>query len=293
MHRQRREPDGAVIRWRNLDACRRQLCSGVGGTDETQNFAIWYSFYRTRILLIKSAASLAFTPLTDSFRVGFITVKPKDNPTDAAINPNKYLAIDDFNTTQRGLWFNKVFSQVPGGSSPTREGLARVGRMYAGKHDGINTGMNDDPAQYWCQQNFTIMTTDGYWNAQDESTPQGSFIGVWCKWDGKSSWASKTARSMRRRPTTPRRRQRPTSTAPPVQSGTAPTTAPAQSRPRPSMATCYVPCGTYFNMTTTQANASTSQLLKTTTQSTQSTTQSLQSTQQNLQSTTQMQRRRD
>ena len=60
--------------------------SGVGGTDERQNFAIWYSYYRTRILLIKSAASLAFTPLTDSFRVGFITVKPKDNPTDAAIN---------------------------------------------------------------------------------------------------------------------------------------------------------------------------------------------------------------
>ena len=66
---------------------------------------------------------------------------------------------------------------MPGGSSPTREGLARVGRMYAGKHDGINTGMNDDPVQYSCQQNFTIMTTDGYWNAQDESTPQGPFIG--------------------------------------------------------------------------------------------------------------------
>ncbi len=72
--------------------------SGVGGVDERQNFATWYTFYRTRILLIKSAASLAFTPLTDSFRVGFITVKPKDHPGDATINPNKYLAIDDFNT---------------------------------------------------------------------------------------------------------------------------------------------------------------------------------------------------
>ena len=112
--------------------------SGIGGTDERQNFAIWYTYYRTRILLIKSAASLAFTPLTDSFRVGFITVNPKDHPTDASINAAKYLAIDDFTTVQRGLWFAKVFSQVPSGSSPMREGLARVGRMYAGKHDGIN-----------------------------------------------------------------------------------------------------------------------------------------------------------
>src|SRR5205807_7294938 len=51
--------------------------SGIGGTDERINFAVWYAYYRTRILTMKTAASLAFTPLTDSFRVGFITVNPK------------------------------------------------------------------------------------------------------------------------------------------------------------------------------------------------------------------------
>jgi hypothetical protein len=106
--------------------------TGIGGSDERQNFAIWYSFYRTRILLIKSAASLAFTPLTDSFRVGFITVKPKDNPTDAAINPNKYLAIDDFNTTQRGLWFNKVFTRSSRKCRAARRRPARAWRGSAG-----------------------------------------------------------------------------------------------------------------------------------------------------------------
>ena len=149
--------------------------SGAGGTDERQNFAIWYSFYRTRISLMKSAASLAFTPLTDSFRVGFITMHPKDHARHDSrrINPAKYLAIDDFDTTQRNAWFDKLFSQMPGGTSPAREGLARVGRHYAGKHDGINTGMHAAiPVQYSCQQNFTIMTTDGYWNAQAE-TPGG------------------------------------------------------------------------------------------------------------------------
>ena len=146
---------------------------------EQRNFAIWYSFYRTRISLIKSAASLAFSPLNDTKRVGFITVEPKDTPTSAAINPIRYLPVNDFDPAQKNLWFSKLFSQKPRGASPAREGLARVGRYYAGLDDGINSGMPatglNDPLQYACQQNFTIMTTDGYWNGQSE-TPGGGGV---------------------------------------------------------------------------------------------------------------------
>ena len=163
--------------------------SGVAPhVDERQNFAIWYSYYRNRISLIKSAASLAFTPLSDSFRVGFITVQPKDRKTDASINPDKYLKIGDFNSIQRNAWFGKLFSQLPAGASPAREGLARVGRYYAGLQDSINTGMSatgaDDPLQYACQQNFTIMTTDGYWNTQTETPDSGGQHGGALQLDG-------------------------------------------------------------------------------------------------------------
>src|SRR4030095_4906177 len=106
-------------------------------------------------------------------RVGLITVEPKTNPTDAAINPAKYVAIADFTAPQRTTWFASLFSQPAEGASPAREGLARVGRHYAGMQDGINTGMTGDPVQYTCQQNFTIMTTDGYWNSQTESPGGG------------------------------------------------------------------------------------------------------------------------
>jgi hypothetical protein len=160
--------------------------SGIASRlDERQNFAIWYSYYRTRLALTKSAASLAFTPLTDSFRVGFITVQPKANRNDLGIDAvNKYLAISDFNATQRASWFAKLFSQTPFGSSPAREGLARVGRHYAGKFDSINTNMTPDPLQYSCQQNFTIMTTDGYWNNQTETPNTGSLNGGPLQIDG-------------------------------------------------------------------------------------------------------------
>ncbi|MCY7301149.1 MAG: hypothetical protein LH616_18315, partial [Ilumatobacteraceae bacterium] len=258
------------------------------GAGERTNFAVWYTYYRTRILLIKSAASLAFTPLTDSFRVGFITVRPKDDPTvDGPINPAKYLPIDDFTPVQRGLWFDKLFAQRPAGSSPTREGLARVGRHYAGAQDGINQGMTGDPVQFSCQQNFTIMTTDGYWNGQEESTNLlGGFIG------GGVDISRKTLVGQRDG----------NFNAPSTNNPAPPPAADVNVTPRPiwdgqfdgvrtirskNNSYQYQPCGTYFSMTTSTLVKSTSQLRRQTVQTTQSTEQNLQSTSQNLRSTLQ------
>ena len=50
-----------------------------------------------------------------------------------------------------------------------RSALARAGRYYAHKTDGINAGMTDDPVQYSCQQNFTLLTTDGYWKGTGDA----------------------------------------------------------------------------------------------------------------------------
>jgi Tfp pilus tip-associated adhesin PilY1 len=138
------------------------------------NFAIWYSYYRTRLLLSKSSVSLAFSPLSDNYRVGFITVLPRDpDIVNSPVLASKYQPIADFGSAQKTAWFSKLFDQKPGFSSPTKEGLARVGRHYAGRQDGINAGMTGDPVQYSCQPNFTIMTTDGYWNTFNESAAGG------------------------------------------------------------------------------------------------------------------------
>ena len=243
----------------------------VVGASERQNFANWYTYYRTRMALTKSAISLAFTPLTDSFRVGFITVYPKTSPSAASIDTSKYLAISDFNTTQRGLWFDKVFSQVPDGSSPAREGLARVGRHYAGKTDGINTGMTGDPVQYSCQQNFTIMTTDGYWNDQQES-PGGGPVQL----DGVTRVGQQDGTLTDNSGLTPR----------PIWEGQGDIQHTVRNKMRQfSYAGC---TGPYFNVSTLQNLRSTHQILKSTTQTLQQTSQMTQSTVQYLQSTQQM-----
>ena len=139
----------------------------VVGTSDAQNFANWYSYYRNRISMMKSAASLAFVSLTNSYRVGFLPLH--DNTTGY-----NYLPIADFDATQKASWFTTLFKQIAGSATPLREGLSKVGRHYAGKHDGINSGMAGDPVQYSCQQNFAIVTTDGYWNGNGGQKLDGS-----------------------------------------------------------------------------------------------------------------------
>jgi type IV pilus assembly protein PilY1 len=150
----------------------RKDCAGNAGTtptgnctgnEELTNFSNWFAYYRTRMPMMKTSTSIAFSPIGSKYRVGFLTIN-------AAIPPggNDFLGIADFTTTQKTNWYNVLFNQAPSGSTPLPMALSRAGRYFAGKNDGINKGMVPntaaDPMQYSCQQNFALLTTDGYWN---------------------------------------------------------------------------------------------------------------------------------
>jgi type IV pilus assembly protein PilY1 len=132
--------------------------SGPGGTDERQNFANWFTYYRVRIAMMKSGLGRAFVGIGSTYRVGFMTIYA--TPSGSTTDPG-YLAINDFVTTpggQKQTWYTKVYSQTPGGSTPLKVALSTASRNIAGK-------IGPDPIQYSCQQNFILLSTDGYWNA--------------------------------------------------------------------------------------------------------------------------------
>jgi len=153
------------------DCPSRPTCTG---TQEQQNFANWFSYYRTRMLTMKTSAGLSFSPIDSRYKVGFLTINP-GNPVSAA----KYLAIKKFDPTQKQAWYSKFYLQEPGPSTPLREALSRAGRHFAGKTTGINSGMPEDPVEYSCQQNFLLLTTDGYWNGNAGQRVDGTAIGNW------------------------------------------------------------------------------------------------------------------
>ena len=42
--------------------------------DERTNFANWYSYYRTRMLTMKSATGRAFRTIDDKYRIGYMSI---------------------------------------------------------------------------------------------------------------------------------------------------------------------------------------------------------------------------
>lgn len=156
-------------------------------TEEIQNYAKWYTYYRDRMLMMKTSAGRSFLPFIsnptatppkpDRLRVGFITINPSIPNVPAIslggsgpgtnVEPAKYLKIDNFNTTQASNWYNKFYSIFPGPATPLRVALSRAGWIFAGK---LNTGLTngipaaDDPVQASCQKNYAFLTTDGFWN---------------------------------------------------------------------------------------------------------------------------------
>lgn len=139
--------------------------SGPGGSDERQNFANWFSYHRTRMLTMKTAVGLAFRDMGDQYRVGFTTIGYSG--TDVK-NPH-FLKLDEFSGAHREAFYKKLYDIHPLASTPLRAALSKAGRLYAGK---LLTG-SDDPVRYSCQQNFSILSTDGYWNTAWETSSYG------------------------------------------------------------------------------------------------------------------------
>ncbi|MBU1214282.1 MAG: PQQ-binding-like beta-propeller repeat protein [Gammaproteobacteria bacterium] len=140
----------------------RTDCAGTTCTynEEMTNFANWWTYYHTRLQAMKTSVSRAFKSLDNRFRVGFSTIS-STNATDGTT----FLGNNTFELTHKNRWFTKLFATDTSGSTPLRGALSKAGRYYGDKISG-----QVDPVQYSCQQNFAILSTDGYWNTGDESS---------------------------------------------------------------------------------------------------------------------------
>lgn len=126
--------------------------------EEMTNFANWFTYYRTRMQSMKSSASFAFGNLSNQYRLGYMSI---NNATGS-----DFLNLGTFELTHKESWFQKLTAARPSGVTPLRGALTRVGRLYGGRLNGtsLNGSTVVDPMQYSCQQNFTLLSTDGYWN---------------------------------------------------------------------------------------------------------------------------------
>jgi type IV pilus assembly protein PilY1 len=132
--------------------------SAPDGRDETANFANWYSYYRKRIYITKTAASLAFAGLSNEMRIAHQTINGGGD--------NELSQPAKFEGSAKADFFTWLYDVPASGSTPLRAALKNVGDALSND----DAPYRDDPTNSIsparsCRQNFHIMMTDGYWNS--------------------------------------------------------------------------------------------------------------------------------
>ena len=135
---------------------------------EIQNFANWFTYYRKRDLATKAAISQALEA-TAFARVGMATINDTSNHRIGVASMNASTS-----TGNKKSLLDTLFNQSPtSGGTPLRDNLDKAGLYYtcdgtSGESDDIFGGSAGCPrlstAAGSCQQNYTILMTDGFYN---------------------------------------------------------------------------------------------------------------------------------
>lgn len=175
--------------WVNCTSNRPEIASTSGtGTvqrsvsAEKENFATWYSYYRTRIKAAKGSAAEAFNSQGRKVRVGYRSLHqngasnfniPVGDGNDGRFVNGRTADGDAAATTSRSTWFNRLFAQYASDGTPLQSVLDDAGQYFQQTGSSGPYGPESGSAQFSCRQNFTILTTDGYWNGGSVSVGTG------------------------------------------------------------------------------------------------------------------------
>jgi len=133
---------------------------------QKQNYVNWYSYYRTRILMMRTAMGQGINPLSSSYNVGFTIISNKSAAPSSTFLDVKSFDASSGATSQKSRFYSDLYAAQPNNATPLRGAIAKAGQYYANKA----SGQTYDPMQYACQRNYALLSTDGYWNTGVEST---------------------------------------------------------------------------------------------------------------------------
>jgi len=146
---------------------------------ERVNYATWFSYHRTRMKAAKAGAGVAFSKLGQNVRVGYRTIWGRNGTTTSTnwptqnspipVNYNNGIFSDPNGITgannNRSRWYDRLYGTIGFNGTPLHGALDNAGRYFSDSSSGGAYGPEAARDQYSCRQNFTILTTDGYWNS--------------------------------------------------------------------------------------------------------------------------------
>lgn len=138
------------------------------------NFAIWYSYYRTRELATQSAASLAFYRLPETLRLSWQSLNSACNRIGSGtVTGNCYSnALRTFSGQHKANFYSFLANFSASGGTPLKRALTRAGDLL--KDTTVNGPYAENPGtsigtEYACRPTYHILMTDGVWNENNGS----------------------------------------------------------------------------------------------------------------------------
>ncbi|MGL5814388.1 MAG: pilus assembly protein [Aeromonas sp.] len=127
--------------------------------EEIQNFANWYTYYRSRILAARAGVGRAFASQGNTLRVGFTTINS---------GSTMLRSVAPFSGTQRTGFFTDLYNGKFNGINytPLRTSLQDVGNYFSRTDNNgpWATSAGSTAAHLTCRQSYNILMTDGYWS---------------------------------------------------------------------------------------------------------------------------------
>lgn len=154
----------------NRSDCTAGVCTY---DEEIQNFANWYTYYRSRILLARAGIGKAFSAQGNTMRVGFGAINKGETTVDGGKTDVVITGVRQFTGTDRTNFFTNLYEHpIPTSGTPLRSAIKEVGKYYERADDkgpwGETPGSTGG-TQHECRQNYNILMTDGFWNGSSPS----------------------------------------------------------------------------------------------------------------------------
>lgn len=153
-----------------------QFVATVAGFGPTQvmtpaqqtNFANWYSYYRKREYVAKRALSQIISN-SDS-RMGLSTLHNNNSVRTLVRDIDDITTpVDTIAQANKTTLLRNLFRINSSGGTPLRQALRDAGEYYADNSSWGSSPILSAALGGECQQNFTILMSDGYWNGSSPS----------------------------------------------------------------------------------------------------------------------------
>ncbi len=161
-----------LVRLTGTDPAAAGMVTGRTYAEEIQNFANWYSFYRRRELTAKNAIAKSISTM-DGVYVGIISIHERIQQPAQPVR----VYLDNVLYDDSTILITALYGLNSDSGTPLRNGLRLAGEYFRGNYIKPGTFSSHTSSATYpffnadkggsCQQAFTIIFTDGFYNGTD------------------------------------------------------------------------------------------------------------------------------